>query len=352
MKTTAWPLWIAFACTALSFAGCLEIETKTTVNTDGTFVRSIDFKDEDTTKSDNEMALFETDSSWTSVRHRLNDTSRVRTMTRVFSSSDDLAKALRGTRGKTLEVRVGFDRKFRWFTTEYVYSETLLCFNLVRAVPLTQYMTPAEMEFWLAHENSNGKEVFRSVEDSLAFDRIDKIGPEWDTRNKFEGFFTLFTKGVEKLNDPGLTAKIVIAAKESLYSHCGPILGKSADVSDTLKEEMQRVLGTPIVNRVFDTNIDGFQELERQMKFSLDMMAMPYKKASIVMPGLITATNAESIEGSQLGWRDFMARLYVGDFTMWAQSRVVNWWAVVVTGIVVILLTVLIIVGAFRRRQA
>jgi hypothetical protein len=337
---------------ALLSSGCLEIETTTTVNTDGSFVREIEFGDDDTTKGVDLSPLFQTDSTWTSVRHKVKDTSWVTTMTKVFSDKHALAEALRGRRGQSLEICVGFEKRFLWFTTEYAYSETLLCYNQIKAVPLTRYLTPAEVDFWLGHEKRDEKNPFRSTEDSLAFERLEKIGPEWDSRNKFEEFFSLFLEGVKEFNNADLTVQNVTSAKESLYAHCGPILlGTSFEGIDTLQVEVQRVLATPHVKAVFDASSDRFREFQRKVKFASDLMAEPYTKAAIVMPGLITATNARSIEGNRLEWKDFMARGYVADFTMWGESRVINWWAVILTGGAVIVVAALLIFSAMRRRR-
>ena len=69
------------------------------------------------------------------------------------------------------------------------------------------------------------------------------------------------------------------------------------------------------------------------------------------MPGLITETNTRSIEGNTLTWKEFVGACYVIDYTMWARSRVINWWAVILTGGVVILLTGILLVGIVRRRS-
>jgi hypothetical protein len=335
---------------AVLVSGCLEIKTTTTVNPDGTFVRELVFKG-DSAEVVREYPLFRTDSTWTVVTRKARDTSWISTMTKVFRDKETLAEELKGESGHSLAIRIAFDSRFLWFTTEYAYSETLLCYNQIKAVPLSQYLTPAEVEFWIQHEKGEGKNEFRSQEDSLAYERIEKVGPEWDARNKFEAFFAIFLRGVERLNNPGLTPATVIAAKESLYVHCAQTLRLSAGNVDTLQTGVERVLGTRLVRQAFEACSQEIRELERKMEFQEQLMGAPYTEANIVMPGLITSTNAESIEGNRLGWKGFMPKCYVADFTMWAHSRVVNWWAVVLTGVMVILLTALLVVGAVRRKR-
>jgi hypothetical protein len=342
---------ILLASLAMLYTGCLEIETTTTVHTDGSFTREIESTGEDSTKGSDLSPLFLTDSTWTVVRRKTSDTTWATTVSREFRDANALAAGLKGMPGQSLEIRIGAQKEFRWFTTSYAYSETLLCYNHINAVPFSRYLTQNEMEFWLRHQEG-GKSELRSAEDSLAYERIERISSEWDARNKFEAFLDVFVQGVKEANDPGLTVQDVTAESDSLYAHCAPILGQSTEMSDTLRDQVERVLGTPVVKKVFAANSRKFQALNQKMKFAFDMLTAPYKKVTIVMPGFITSTNAESITGNRLEWKNFMAKPYVMDYAMWAQSRVINWWAVIVTGAVLILLTVLLVVGVFRRRRA
>lgn len=336
---------------AALLSGCLEIETTTTVNTDGTFQREIALKG-DSTEVSRGCMLFQTDSSWTVVRRKGKDTSWVSTITKSFPDQMTFAEALKGDEGKSLAIRVGFEKRFLWFTTEYVYAETLLCYNQIDAVPISKYLTPAEIDLWMRHEKGEMDQRFASKEDSLAFERIEKIGPEWDSRNKFEAFFSVFLGGVEKLNSPALTPAAVTAMKESLFIRCEPSLQLSSGKVDTLAEIVEAVLKTPLVRLAFEANAEDLQLYERKVKSQEELLGTPYGQASIIMPGLITSTNAESIEGNILSWKGFMPKCYIADFAMWAHSRVVNWWAVVLTGVVVVGLTLLLVVGVVGRRKA
>lgn len=341
----------AVALVTVLFTGCLEIETTTTVNTDGTFQREVMLKGDSAEVSSGCM-FFQTDSTWIVTRRKGKDTSWVSTITKVFPDQAALAEALKGEKGKTLEVRVGLEKRFYWFTTQYTYSETLLCYRQINAVPLANYLKPAEVDSWMKYERDAKGPEAGVPEDSIANERFEKAGMEWDARNKFEAFFAIFTVGVERLGSPALTPAMVIAAKESLFARSEQGLQMAASKIDTLTRVFEDVLKTPLVRKAFEANQEGVREYERKAKFQEELLGTPYVQASIVMPGLVTSTNAEGIEGNRLSWKGFMPKSYVGDFTMTATSRVINWWAVVLTGVVIVALTGFLVAGMLRKRRS
>jgi hypothetical protein len=337
---------IVIASLIVILSGCLEIETTTTVNTDGTVQRQLQISG-DSAEVSRGIPTFPTDSTWAVVRHHTKDTSWTSVATKLFSDGAALEKALNREDGKSLRVRVESEKRFKWFTTEFSYRETILCYNQFHAVPLSDYISQAELDRWIHYEIE--KAPYPSPDDSVTIRKSSDRTEEWDSRNKFEAVFAIFTEGVTRLNDPGLSSQQVSAAKESLYAHCSKHINESR--LDTLPKIFEATLKTPLVEKVFDLQSDKMQEFAGKVKYQLDMLGTPYKRAHVIMPGLIIETNARSIEGNKLTWEEFIGACYVVDYTMWARSRVINWWAVVLTGGVVILLTGILIVGMVRRKR-
>jgi len=339
---------IAALVTGLS--GCFEIQTKTTVNTDGTLQREVVMKG-DSAEVYRGHAMFPIDSTWTVVRRKTGDTAWTSTATKVFADGAALSEALKGEEGKTLRIRVASAKRFLWFTTEFSYSETLLCINQFNAVPISKYFTAQELEFCFRQNIEPHKQHFRSPEDSLANEKIERLMPEWDSRNKFETYFSLFLDGVKSLGNSGLTTAQALDAKESLYVQSAQSLQMGSARVDTLPRIFEAVLGSSLVLKAIAANPAGFESFARRVKFEKKVLETPYNQANLVMPGLVTATNADSIAGNNLSWSSFLPKSQLGDYTMWANSRVINWWAVVTTGAVVILLAGMLLVRVTRRRR-
>lgn len=314
--------------------GCLEIKTTTTVNTNGTIQRDLVLKG-DSAEVRKVVPIFPVDSTWTVTRTKANDSTWISTTTKHFPDGTALTKALEGVEGKTLQVRAQSGQRFLWFTTEFTYSETLLCYKQFNAIPLSKYVTPEELNF--------------SSTDSLTKSKFEKVAEEWDTRNKFEAYFVLFVKAVEKLGNSALTREQVQARKETLYARSRGDLEFASTRADKLPVVFEEVLNSPLVHQAIAASAEDFANFAEHARFQDEIAKTPYTQANLIMPGVITSSNASSIEGSRLEWKDFLVSAYFTDYAMWARSRVVNWWAVVGTGCFAILLVGLLLVGAWRK---
>ena len=67
------------------------------------------------------------------------------------------------------------------------------------------------------------------------------------------------------------------------------------------------------------------------------------------MPGIITETNSTNLIGNRVSWEVEADSFLLRDKVMMVESRVVNYWAFILTGLVVFGLLVLIVLKGFRR---
>jgi hypothetical protein len=334
---------LAAAC-IVALSGCLEIDTTTTVHPDGSLRRVVRTKG-DSAEVCRRKQIFATDSTWNIVRHKTDSTWEsiaTRDYPDAFTFDMDANKG--GER--SLRVRVSLEKQFAWFTTSFEYRETILCYNQFHAVPITDLIPQNDVDLWLRHEVDGAP--FASIEDSLKGQVQSGRGEEWDRRNKFKAYHTLFLEGARSLNDRALSTVLVPASEETLFVRT--LKHMNAGSLDSLPAIYQAVLKSPSVQKVFDLQHAAFTAFEEKLAFQEEMLSAGYTHASIEMPGLITGTNARSIEGNRLTWKEFMGACYVTDYTMWARSRVINWWAVILTGAVVLFLAAIPLVWLVRRR--
>jgi hypothetical protein len=331
------------------FSGCLEIKTTTTVNSNGTIQRDIVLKG-DSADVLKEFPIFPVDSSWTVSRMKINDSTWVSTTSKLFRDGAALAKALEGVEGKTFRVRVRSEQRFFWFMTEFAYSETLRCYNQFNAVPLSVYFTPVELNLWLEEESLVDGSHKRSMEDSLTKVKFEKIAVAWDSRNKFETYFSLFVKAVERLNNPALTPGQVLARKETLYAYCAGLLEPASTKTEMLPGMFEKGLASPLVSNAIASDPEGFAGFAARARFQDELIKVPYYQSQLGLPGTVTSSNAPSREDTRLVWGDFLLKAYFADYAMWARSRVIHWWTVVGTGSIVLLVVGLLLARARKRR--
>ena len=334
-----------FVLGALPIQGCLDIEMTTHVNTDGTILRTVVIKGDSAEIHGHKIPL-PLDSTWKRSIEKTDSKTFALTATRVFKGTEEMNNSLKGTECKTLGARAELQRHFQWFFTTYRYGETWPNFNPFRAIPIADYISPAELDYWIRHEMK--KEPFSTKGDSLAMEDAGKRFEKWDDLNMFADYFEAFLEGVRRLNDPSLTPSYVAGLKDKLFEQ-GEKYFRMKNV-DTLAIIFGRVLKSRNVKKAIALNTEGFQRFNEKRAFLEEITANSYLN-SVVILGLITGTNAPALEGNKASWKDYVKFAYFEDVEMWVESRVLNWWAIIVTGVVVVALVVLFLVAILRRRR-
>jgi hypothetical protein len=349
MKTNKFPSVAQFFVLGfLLLGGCLDINTTTEIKDDGTIVRTITFTGDSAEVYAGKFPV-ELDSLWTKTTVNAGDKKVTLTATRTFLNADELNKAVAGRFGATLQYRVSLEKSFQWFFTVYRYEETNLPFAQFTAIPIKDYLSQEEIDWFktkvLAGDLKEGK---KSVEDSLIVERISPRAEEWTTRNRFEPFYLTFLSGVAAINDPSLTTSAVESLKDSLYRHSARAVEKGN--FDTLRTIFRHLLKNPAAERAWRASAPAFEEIKRKLEFEQSIGTHNYV-TSVVMPGLITGSNARTIEDNKATWKDFLGTVSYFEYTMWVESRRVNWWAVIVAGGVVISLVIGLVFSVLRRRS-
>jgi len=325
------------------FPACLDVETTSTVNPDCSIVRTITFEgDSNTVYSQNLPVVI--DSSWHREVQKLDARKFRLTVSKLFDDVSGMNAALRGTSGKTLQFHFELDRSFQWFFTKYRYVETNLRNVQFEYIPLTDYVSPSEIKSWEEHEVE--KKAFATKGDSLAWKAAEPRFEQWESRNVFEAIFNTFLDGVNELHSPLLSASSVIAHKDTLFKESEESLEMGG--VDTLEVIFTRILKSTAVRTAWQLKAPAFREIKskRELNFADDTFV-----TNVIMPGLIVASNARTIEGNKATWRDFSDYARILGYTMWVESRQVNWWAVILTGLIVAFLAAFLVLSSVRRRR-
>ena len=332
-------------CVAILMSGCLEVNITTDVRRDGSLVRTVAVKGDSSSIRAGGHAL-PLDSTWDMTVEKVGDKKHLLTASRVFHDIPSMNDALRGEGGLTLHSRADLEEEFLWFFTAYRYHEVYETFNPYVRIPITNYVSPTEVDLWLRHEIY--EEPYRFKGDSLSVDDASDRYEEWYARSFFESYYTIFLKGVELLGDASLTTEDVDLQKEDLFH---AVYERSPEPKRALivGEVFEEVLRTERVQAAIKANAEEFEQLEQKEEFESRVFRNDYE-AHVVMPGLITDTNAPTVEGNKASWSKFMTSCYFGEYEIWVESRVVNWWAILLTAALVVIGIAGYTIGIARRK--
>jgi hypothetical protein len=109
-------------------------------------------------------------------------------------------------------------------------------------------------------------------------------------------------------------------------------------------------LRTAAAEKAWQARAAAFEEIERKIEFEQSIGSHNYV-TSVIMPGLITGSNARKLEANKATWQEFLGLASYFEYTMWVESRQVNWWAVGIAIVVVVFLVSLLLVSVLRRRS-
>jgi hypothetical protein len=348
----------------LLFPGCLDkYEVTTVVSTDGTCERVITLK-RDSQKLPSGAFPVPVDSSWTCT---WSETTKATTTgspggggkeylysaKKRFADFEGLSREYPPQRDPgNLSIRVRVEEKFRWFYTYYAYDETYERFDpLHDPIQPTAFLTPEEIQRFMASEKP----------DSL----LEAKWKLWDQRKKEEWAFARLIDLVRRKNDPALPVSLFERNKERLISALShdSTSGREATrkkaqkgvpspedhhgaVDENVLEVMASVLGTRKV-RGLSAGLDSLAA-EFFRRDSVAGRANGAYTNTVIVPGVIVETNAQEVRGTTAVWRFNNEHLALADYRMTVESRVVNLWAMVLSGIVVL---IAVVFPVSRRRR-
>ncbi|MCX6174888.1 MAG: hypothetical protein NTZ27_09075 [Ignavibacteriales bacterium] len=312
----------------LSFSGCREYKTTTKINSDGSCVRTVIVKDK-TIEPDSIVFPVPADNSWKIERTKAKDdtTQTVYTATKYFKDVNSLNNEYKNKR--KIGLAVNLQKKFRWFYTYFDYEEGYRSYFPFRNIPLKNFLTPQEYELYLKNDTTK---AFKK--------KLDKFAEA----NYFEYFLDEFITLLGKNKIADLTPDFVAGKKSVIKEH----ISEYGDKTEDLMKYLEKVLGTKSVWRLKDGIENIFKSIKDQMNhFST---ANGSFKNEITMPGIILSTNAKTVEGNKVVWEFDENRFCYEDFNMTVQSRVVNVWAFVVSGVIVLVVIILLLLPKFKKK--
>ncbi len=313
----------------LNFSGCREYKTSTKINSDGSCLRAVMVKNT-SIEPDSIVFPIPIDKSWKIERTKAKDdsTQTIYTATKHFDNVNDINNEYMNK--EKIGLHVNLDKKFRWFYTYFDYEEVYHSYFPFRNIPLKNFLTPNEYELYLKNDTTKALKK-----------RLDKYAEE----SYFEYFFDklIMLLGKNKITD--LTPEYVTSKKSIIKEH----IDEYGDKTEELMKYMEKVLGTKSIWKLRD-GIDNIVKsiLEEMNHFS---SANGSYKNEVTMPGIILNTNAKTIEGNKVVWEFNENRFCYEDFTMTVQSRAVNVWAFIVSGVIVIAVVVLLILPKLKKKQ-
>jgi hypothetical protein len=333
-------LIFALTLLVLAFSACREITVTTVVNGDGSFSRIVTITGDSSEVFKPDLP-YPVDSSWVmQTKKDSADTGKfIVTYTKHYKDCDALNSEILGDTGwrRQLSRRIDITKSFRFFYSYLEYKEVYSEANPFSSLPYKDYITPEEF-LWITRQKPV-QNPSDSVRLKAAEDKVDTYLIEAATQEVEK----IMTDGFLKLNDPRLDPERIAEFHDSISR----ILSKwdptnSADLVVCYSKWMDN----PAVLRLQELQPPVFMDFEKKLTLLGQLVFMEQFRVEAEMPGLIMATNSSVMKGNRVSWEVYPMAFLFKDYNMTAESRVMNTWAFVLSGLILLGLIVLLVVRA------
>ncbi len=342
----------AMLLVALSACESGPIDMNTIIHADGTCRREICFKADTAAltngsiKAHSNILDILNNSGWT---YEVQDTLRVKAC-RDFSSPDEMAEAMPlQVAGHQVRSKAKLEKRFRWFYTDYIYTETFESIAPTFNIPLTNYMEKDMADYWLTGTPDVMK-GYSGLEMKAFLDSMEDAFFHFVNANIMNDLMDVLAEHYDNIPKAPVSKEEFLARKSELIAQADKMSvdGLNFDYEKLLAETFKTEVYSQALKA--DTVITEAWEQRQDIYVSLLMLDVDYQ---LTMPGGIIEVlkcGDGVFRDGELHYRLNGMRLLAPCYTIKATSSGKNNWALYLSLAIVLLAIGLGIYFLFRSR--
>lgn len=310
-----------------------NVSMETTVHDDGKLEKVFVFENKDSSK--NILGLSDKNGWEKKVMLKkeapdsVKDHEILTTFTKSFGSAEQANAELAIVNDTLFQVTSTFERKFRWFYTYIVYSETYHALNRMNMKP-DDYLVQEDYAF-IDRLPAEGKKISKADEFYLS-ELQKRIYDVYFEKAYYEECYAL---GAALIRDNNLDKKWIDtldAHKESVFNK----FKEKKDMDDDFMLYVMDSLGVPVEQEKTKTVYYALlKKLDAKVNFISTANEGKFVNR-INLPWSVVKTNADSVAGNSLFWAPSTVKFLVKDYTMYGECRRLNIWTVIVSSLVLV----------------
>ena len=333
------PVKLIVSLILMIIVSCNEPETVVTnyIHTDGSVTRKLEMKsiEGDVNKrfkiSDIQVPF---DNTWAvkdTIRlDQKGDTTWIKTAIKQFKNIDELNLTYKSDSGanKNISRQAGFTKRFKWFNTEFRFSEKIDK-ELSFGYPVKNFLNNEELIYFYSPEDlKNTKE---SGPDSLKYktlrDSVKNKTDKWTEKNLVSEWIGEFSKLTAGKTGNDMTRESLRAREDEFVK----ITEKNGNKLDSLWKN-----GILLKEFIGEANALKYKvEADSALSIVTKDLFIDFSDYSvrIVMPGKLIGTNGFIDSSHVLRWPVKSDFFMAEPYEMWAESKIPNRWAWIVSGL-------------------
>lgn len=355
MKTNSFYSLLIVAATLLASCQQSQVKMHTIIHEDGTCTREVSYSDV-MTKEERD-SLWGNATGWSqpipeclnidAFNYSHTDVGNGDTVTTSFKRDfDSVEEMCEQTPLLLNEVRLKskakLEKHFRWFYTEYTFTETFDCVGDTFKLDATKYADKDVVSFWFTGEPN----LLKGLNGAEASQKISEMEPfvsKWLKDNLFNVFFDYVVSHYDSIPNPPVSRERFCELHDSLANYLLKDKDELLDMETT--EELKAFFHSDAYAMFLNEDTTCGKELNKELlhRINIFWFNVPY---SLSMPGTVTDTGRGTMNGGIIFYPLTGERLIPHDYTITATSRVTHIWAYIIT-----LLVVMLAIGSILYRK-
>lgn len=334
MKTKSLVTGIVIVATLMSCENPITLRTK--VNEDGSLDKTIIFEKAEAKLANENVFGINNKNGWSFKRTKPNDSLRVKSdkekyrlrFYKHFANDAVMNDELDKNSDTLFRVHARFEKKFRWFYTYIRYTEIIRPINRFKLVAPKDFFT-SEDDSFIRRLPAEGKTISKA--DSVYLILLnEKIADHFANMGIFKETYQALEEVIKRNLPEEKWLDTLRKNQEFIYNRIEKDKGITDfidKITDSLKIPLSKSKAT-----------QDFNALTKDLNARVDFMSFARDGkylAEFEMPWTVVNSNADSVAGNTLYWRPVVNKFVYMDYEMFAESRSLNLWAVVISVVII-----------------
>ena len=232
-----------------------------------------------------------------------------------------------------LQSSAKLEKRFRWFYSEYTFTEVFRCVGDTFKLAVTDYVDKDVASYWFTGQ----PDLIQGLSGAEASEKLEKMESsisKWLNDNVYQECFDFIVSHYDSIPHPPVSRERFIEMHDTLSNFL--LKGHENLLEEKGAEAFQSFFHSDAYAMFFDEETPCGKAMYEELfnKLSIFGFSVPY---SLTMPGnVVDAGNGEYRDGI-IYYPLTGERLIPHDYTISATSRVINIWAFIVTLLIIVL---------------
>ena len=247
-----------------------------------------------------------------------------------------------------IQTPIRFEKRHHWFFIYFTYTEVYQDLFPFKSIPISSVFAPEDLSILM--DFIRNEEEAEENYPAETLENMENKFMDFLIRVVYEDFFNLLINEANRLENEEFNVERIVQDKDQILQKFLENPEEIEEDSDDMFKIFEDYYKDTSIRKLKEQNEAAFREFDYKLNIIDEMIGDKFLN-KVKMPGLITRTNAFSIEGSTAIWEFEADRFFLQDFDMFVESRMVNWLAVGITTCLFIALLFSLFAFALVRRK-